>query len=196
MKPCILLDMDEVLVDFVGAACRVHGWAREEVEHRRKATNAWCITTLMGINPDEFWEPINAAGEKFWVEIEPLPWLTNLIAVVENIVRNNWFVITDPNYKLALHAPTGKLRLLHALLGSGFERIIMTPGKYLCANDHTTLIDDRETSVDNFITAGGNGILFPTVSNSERHYSQDPIRWVKFMLDQPKRRGNYSANIV
>lgn len=36
MKPRILLDMDEVLADFTGAAAKIHGCTREELVGTRK----------------------------------------------------------------------------------------------------------------------------------------------------------------
>lgn len=62
----IYLDMDGVLCDFVGAACKLHGRDPATVTH-------WNFFKDWGMTAEEFWRPIHEAGEDFWANLEPYP---------------------------------------------------------------------------------------------------------------------------
>ena len=84
-NPVILLDMDEVLTDFVGAACKIHGVSKEDLEQHWNP-GEWSITKPMNrlkgndvINLTDYdmekflWKPINNNSE-FWASKASLDW--------------------------------------------------------------------------------------------------------------------------
>lgn len=183
-KPVILLDMDEVLVDFVGGVYRMWGVSREEVEALR-TPGEWCVleplekavNQTLGI--DGFWDAIHAVGSEFWEALDPLPWADELIELVESW-DVPWYVVTAPS-----DCPTsynGKVRWLKARFGSRFDRFIISPHKELLAQPGRVLIDDREENVHKFTVGsdgrptGGAGIIFPSRGNSLHKYADDPLR--------------------
>lgn len=181
MTPTILLDMDGVLADFDEAACRAHGVDRELVETRRKP-GEWSLVEPLGLTSlDEFWAPISALGEQFWLDIKPLPWLGELIELVEQYT-NDWHVVTTPGRDPSSYS--GKAAWLKQRFGAKFHRITLTAHKHLLADSGTVLIDDRQANIDAFRRprlgrASGHGILFPSTANALYIYANDPLSSVQ-----------------
>ena len=159
----ILLDMDEVLVDFMGGALRAHGISREE--YLQLATpGEWGMVEQLGMTGNEFWAPIVRQGEEFWVELELHPWAQRLLDLV-NELSGDWVIVTSPGSHPASYS--GKMRFLYRRLGNWCIEVVMTDHKELLArNRQTILIDDREETVSAFSAAGGTGVLFPAFHNS------------------------------
>lgn len=192
----ILLDMDEVIVDFTGGACLVHGLTREQMERERQQTSlgVWALESPMGyakglgrpLTIDEFWEPIHEAGERFWVDLQPLPWHADLIDQLAIKFGSRWdqhfYVVTGP--LRLLESYSGKARWLKNYFGSHFDRFCPTTYKELFARDNTVLIDDREENCRKFIAAGGSAILFPSRGNQLHAYADDPVPFVRHCLNQ------------
>lgn len=168
MKPTILLDMDEVCVDFTGGACKVHGLTRPEMYE--KFGTFW--------TGSEFWSPIQAKGVAFWVELEPLPWFTELIHLVEQNSRE-WHFVTDPT---ALFSDIGKIVWLENYFGKDFDQYVLTIHKHLLAKRRTLLIDDRESNIRKFLKDGGDALLFPSHTNSLKDHIKDPISHLSMSL--------------
>lgn len=174
----ILLDMDEVLVDFVSAAIALHGQDRETVYARWKP-GKWSMTEPLQLTPDQFWEPIHRAGADFWVNLEPKPWIEELIKIVEQYTRN-WHVVTSPS-----RCPTcydGKVRWLKNYFGPGFDRFAITPHKHLFAKPNTILIDDRGENCRKFEAYGGDAIIFPAIQNCLHWRRDNPLEFVSGQL--------------
>lgn len=164
----ILLDMDEVLVDFVGGALRAHGISREEYL-RRATPGEWGMATQLGLTKEEFWGPILRQREEFWERLGWCPWARKLLDIVKNLT-SNWYIVTTPGYYPTAYS--GKMRFLGSrsgdfFEGSAYDRVVMIHHKALLArNRQTILVDDREETVQNFRAAGGTGLLFPAFHNS------------------------------
>lgn len=192
----ILLDMDEVLVDFVYGACRAHGVTLTQMlQHSQRGT--WSIvepigwaTGILSSSPsavfgdDEFWAPIAAQGAAFWRDLPALPWCMELVTTVRNLLAgrgDDWHIISAPS----VHAPgsyAGKVAWLQGYFGTAFDRFALTPHKHIFACRNAVLIDDRPQNVDAFREAGGIGVLFPSPMNALAKYSQDPVPYVKEVL--------------
>jgi len=174
----ILLDMDEVLADFVGGALRVHGWNWERLLER-KEPGAWSILEPMGLNARQFWEPINRLGAEFWERLEPTPWFWSVVKLVEN-QGVPWLIVSAPS--MHPECVAGKIRWLRRYFGETFDRYVFTPHKTALARPDNVLIDDRESTIIGFRRAGGKAILFPCSQN--RLYTHDPIRYLKQRLSE------------
>lgn len=184
----ILVDMDEVLCDFVEEACRMHGVSREQME-RNRPEGHWSIQGAIGtvlereLSEPEFWRPITMAGEAFWATLGPLPWLAQLTRIVRE-ASTDWHIITAPGECRTSY--NGKVRWLKEKFGATFTQFAITPHKEIFAQPGVVLIDDREENIERFKAAGGSGILFPTKGNGLHGQAADPIPYVQQQL---KERG-------
>lgn len=180
MKPIILLDMDEVLVDFQAGACKVFGTTREELENHRE-NNEWEILNALSkitgqtITPEIFWERIHAYDYNFWVDLKPLPWIYNVLALIQ-IRTTEWYIVSAPSRNHSSHL--GKIVWLKKFFGEDFNRFILTPHKHLFAKRKTLLIDDRESNIRKFSQAGGDAILFPSTGNCLAKHAANPVEYL------------------
>lgn len=192
-SPTILIDMDEVLVDFIGGAAKAFCLSREAVMNERK-DNEWSITRAMGLllddpwfNDDKLWDTINSVGIEFWEGLEPLPWIDDVMELVQQATPD-WHIATAPSRCDTSY--TGKVRWLKNYFGSSFDRFIITPHKTLFARPKSILIDDRERNIHRFIDVNnerypstrGYGILFPTKGNSLFAEAAYPIDYLNRSL--------------
>lgn len=187
----IFLDCDELLADFVGGACRVWGVRREEVQAVWEPGLWDCIVPIgrvleaRGSKPltaSQFWKRIDAEGEAFWAGLHPLPWMPDLVAMVEEFGGSEgWDVVSSP--PISPLAWAGKVVWLRNTFGPSFDRFALTRRKHLLAGRGKVLIDDRESNVEAFIEAGGSGILFPAHQNSLHRLKADPLADVRRNLE-------------
>jgi 5'(3')-deoxyribonucleotidase len=168
----ILLDMDGVCADFVGAACKLHGKPTSEVD-------CWDFFEKWGIDEDAFWEPINNAGRDFWANLEPYPWLDELVASV-SMMDPSFYICTKPSMQASCLA--GKLDWIHKHFGRKFRRYIFTPNKTPLASEGRLLIDDSDTNCEAFEQAGGWSILVPQPWNKNAVDAAKAIDYVQDWL--------------
>jgi 5'(3')-deoxyribonucleotidase len=141
----------------------------------------WEIADILGISVDTFWDNINAQGERFWTELEPLPWCMDLIEMVGGIMgSDNWYIATSPSRKVACY--TGKLKWIKNMFGNRFDRFFISPYKSMLAKEGVLLIDDRERNVKKFTDAGGDGIMFPHASNTAKKFLSNPVGYIQALL--------------
>lgn len=183
---CILIDLDDVLVDFTKAACEIHGFTKVQMGDNRPL-GQWSIIEPLGLTLDDFWEPISAAGSDFWANLEPLPWIDELLNLIQNATAE-WYVVTAPS-----QCPTsynGKVLWLKNYFGDRFDKFVITPHKFLLAKKGTIIIDDRYENCENFVSGGGCAITFPTRGNPQHALSHDPVAYVKQRLRFLTQEGN------
>lgn len=186
----IFVDLDEVLVDFVGAACREWGTTKEQVV-KHWTPGVWGIEPFLGktlgrgedapLTTEEFWTRINGKVE-FWEQLQPLPWADDVLALVSS-VTDDWYIVSSPTNCETCH--TGKVRWLKRRFGQTFNRFALWPHKHLLAQPGTILIDDAEHNVDSFERAGkgySRGVLFPHIGNSRYRRATDPLEAVRDSL--------------
>lgn len=181
MRPLrILLDLDCVLADFIGAACRVHGFTVQEVRRFHPLGHYGLDLPLglakglgRGMTAEEFWEPINR-GPGFWEGLKPLPWAQKLADAVR-AKTDDWWIITSPS-----RCPTcvyEKTMWLARFFGTGrwFDRMEPVTKKSLLAKPGVVLIDDFDHNVDEFRSEGGQAILFPAWHNVAHRHHANPL---------------------
>ena len=157
----VLLDMDGVLTDFVGAAITLHGKRPEAILANWPRGTHW-LHEVLKVDLTTFWRPLNAQAETFWRTLAPYPWTRAVLDWVES-VPPNWAICTSPSRDPS--CPRGKMEWLYANIRPAFRDVAMTPKKHLLANPRTVLIDDTERMVERFADAGGHSILFPQAWN-------------------------------
>jgi len=181
----IFLDMDDVLVDFVAGALALHGTSRRELGDRWEL-GTWDLSKILGITPEQFWEPIIAQGSTWWAGLQPLCWMDTLLELVVDL-QGDWHILSDPG-RAGPSAVVGKTSWLknHRRLKNLEDRLICTPHKHLFAKSGAVLIDDREEVVTKFTKEGGYGLLFPTRGNYLYPYRYDPVGYIVKQLKSLK----------
>lgn len=186
----IFLDLDDVLCDFRTAAIMLHGECPKTLEE--KYPGRWDLVQIIqeertertgtkySFTPTDFWKPINDSGSTFWANLRPTPWMTNLLTLVERYC-DNIFVLSAPSQNASSHL--GKAYWLKEHFGATYDKFFLTPYKHMLAKPGTWLIDDRKSNITDFRKAGGNGILFPSISNSLYHERMNPISYVYTQLE-------------
>ena len=169
----IVLDMDGVLVDFVGAANALHGRA----DYVPSAYDYW---TDWGLTDDQFWAPINAQGVDFWANIPVYPWAHELIEYAATFDDIAVATATTTNHG---EATAGKIAAIRSIFGHRFTGFVVTPQKHLLAQKGRLLIDDHEPNCMRFIGYGGASTLFPRPWNSNRAIAHDPLPATKAAID-------------
>lgn len=164
-KPVLLVDMDGVLVDFVGGALPY--FISDPVE-RERILNDWprgvfYLPDVLGISKDAFWDTIEEGGTLFWAELEPYPWASYLVQRLSHYGRV--VICSTPSRSPA--SVFGKMVWLRKWNVPGFfagalnERdYVFTPRKDLLARPGTILIDDSPKNVEAFRKAGGEAYCF------------------------------------
>ena len=178
----IILDLDEVLVDFLSPACIVHGTTKTQlIESGIWQPGISGLHKVLGISLDAFWQKLNAAGNEFWEDLEPQPWADELLELVIDKSGGDWLIASTPGYSSDCYI--GKTDWLKNFFGYKFNRFAVFPYKEMLANKKTVLIDDQEDNILKFSKEGGRSILFPTLGNVLHRYRLNPMPFVKERLD-------------
>jgi len=173
----ILLDMDGVLVDFVGGACRAHGVA--DPYETAAGQGEYDMARLFGIPRGEFWEPMRC--RQFWVDLEPTDDCAAILhAVIRAVGFDNVCLLTNPC--TTPEAASGKMEWIKRYLPAFLDRFLIGPAKHFCAGQHTILIDDYDQNIRTFSDAGGGVILVPRPWNSAHMETQTAAQWIKWCL--------------
>jgi hypothetical protein len=178
----IVVDLDDVLVDFTRPAAALWGLTIDQLlPFWPRGT--WAMLPALGcalgrqepVGWDEFWDMLDGKRE-FWEQLPPLPWANDLLAYVQ-CVTPDWHIITSPGRCDSSY--DGKLRLIRKLVGPSFTRFAITPHKEIAANEHTILIDDRPENIATFRKHGGHGVLFPRFNNGLHDHADRPMYHIK-----------------
>jgi len=162
----ILLDIDGVLADFVGATLALLG--RQEV-----FVDRWNFYTQLGMTSNELWKRIDSAGHDFWDNMPMLSWAHEVIAIVDN---QKTLLCTSPS--LSDGCNSGKVAWIRKNLPEFSRRFIITPCKHLLRGDFV-LIDDSDENVEKFKEIWQPAILFPQPWNKNREHCHERIEYLK-----------------
>jgi hypothetical protein len=168
----ILLDMDGVLVDFLG------GWCRANMVPcpTYAAGDRYDLASVLGITPAELWA--GCSSREFWAELE---WtqdgMSILLAAEHAVGYDNVYLFTTPSPSPQSWA--GKADWILGQLPQYKDKILMGCNKHLCARPDQLLIDDADHNVTAFRAAGGQAILVPRQWNSLHWLHVSPIEYVK-----------------
>lgn len=163
----IFLDMDGVITDFVGGVCKAFSKANPYPEETRDYSfwNAW---------PDISFKDVDAiCNQEFW---HNLKWVDDgrdiLQAIMDTLGLEKVYLVTRPMNNI--ESPTGKWLWIRDNLPIWLHRTIITQApKTLLVRPDVLIIEDKDENVDEFIAAGGQGILVPRPWN--RAYKQADV---------------------
>jgi 5'(3')-deoxyribonucleotidase len=157
----IFLDLDGVLVDFIGAALRLH--SREDFFETPSNRGLWDIEELVAGSKRKFWAPLD--GPKFWSSLEKLPESDQIVHwCAEKVGEENVAILTTPSS--SPYCIPGKQQWLRKYYPQFSSRTIFTGAKEFLAAPGKFLVDDRDLNVEKFNKAGGTGILVPRLWNA------------------------------
>lgn len=153
----ILLDVDGVLADFMGAALHAHS-ANVRLEDWPKGH--WGIADVLGISEEDFWKPID--NYDFWVSVPLICGAWEFVDKLAHLAPVTF--CTVPSKSAACAA--AKITWLRQHFGEKFGSCYMIGGaKHLFAKPGRLLIDDNDMNVQNFRKEEGAAYLFPRVWN-------------------------------
>ena len=159
----VYLDMDGVIADFFGKLEDNYN-----VDHWKSIKN---ITKTLA----------DIACTDFFYQIEPFPETGQIIALVESLSDGDWGICSSPLRGEEYNSAYWKRKWLEDLgcMPTDLEKLIFTHEKHLWAIDRITgkpnvLIDDKPSNVNEWINAGGIGILFQC--------NKDDVEWLEDVL--------------
>lgn len=174
MKPsAIYLDMDGVLVDFVGGVMEFYGLNRNLRERVMSWDGIPALLTELLPNPvtdEQLWSNLESRGRsEFWRNLEWLPWGQELYTICAAFAPT--VLMSTPT-----HAPSsasGKLEWIRQNIPEeGQRRYSLSPCKHHMAHPGALLVDDSQSNVDKFREHGGDAILIPAPWNSEARWPE------------------------
>ena len=162
----VFLDMDGVLVDFVGGALDLFGSDLDIADAR------WNFPGQIGFTGGEdpaFWDPL---GYEFWANLEWTKEGQSLLNRLETLVgHNNIGLLSSPCHTEG--CAEGKRAWIKKHLPQYQKHLFLGSAKHLFASRKKILVDDHDPNVENFQKYGGQSILVPRPWNSERHLTDD-----------------------
>jgi 5'(3')-deoxyribonucleotidase len=161
MQPHIYLDMDGVMVDWVGEVLRTF-----DSDLKEEDIDTWKIEDKLGISEDFMWSRL---WSRFWWEgLAPYPWATPLFEMLTAYGQVTY--LTSPGK--CPSAASGKLAWIQQRHGPGFTDWIFTNHKEHVSGPGRILIDDSEKFCEAWEKAGGYAILVPQYWNRSRTLRQ------------------------
>ena len=172
----VLLDMDGVLVDFIGGVLHLFGSDKRDTD-----VKTWdgIIEVVGAKDPTTFWNKI-ASSTEFWEHLRGYPWYRTVVDLLEAKGVRLYLSTSptrDPNCAkgktawVAKHFP--KLR----------SNLMIGKHKYLMAKEGVLLIDDSTKNNALFTAHGGAAILFPQPWNCSNLTDEPWDRFYRFVED-------------
>ena len=153
----IFLDLDGIIAYWEKAAAKTCGIDYKDQEIRDAIKNGKRLETYVG-GDEKMWPMIDKDGEKWWVDLEKLPWSDDLIDLLKKESKELSF-LSSPSKNPICYSGKAKWIIKHypdmskdVFLGCKKERV---------ANPNVLLIDDTEKKVKQFRKYGGHAFLWP-----------------------------------
>ena len=154
------IDLDGVLVDFVGEFLRRHKALGGQEVHE-SSVDRWAIHEVLGIHETTMWSRLEDEG--FWASLELYPWSRELLFACQSL-GGQVAILSSPG-----HCPStasGKMRWAAKHLPG--VPLILAHRKDLIAGPGRVLIDDSDDNCASWTRAGGRAVLFPQWWNAKR----------------------------
>lgn len=157
-EPHIFLDMDGVLVDFVGGVAKEFNADLSELDH-------WNINKALCMSATDFWTRLQE-NKRFWAELEAYPWTRELVHTCLDLTGGNVTIATSPT--MDVNCASQKMYWIGKFFPQFNRTMLIGPQKHLLAKQHHILIDDSQKNCDKFEEYGGRAIVFPQLWNSTK----------------------------
>lgn len=175
----IFVDLDGVLVDFIGGVADRFGTTEADLLSRWEPGVFDCWPALGLRSDQEMWDRLNERPG-FFESLPAYRWADELLRLVAR-TQEGWMIASAPSRVAA--SASEKVRWLHDYFGHGrlghfgsdFRRYVLTAHKSLLAGPGRLLIDDSDDNCRKFVEAGGEAILFPRHWNRRHQHHADPM---------------------
>jgi 5'(3')-deoxyribonucleotidase len=159
----IYVDLDGVLVDWLGGACKTCKINEYNPVIRKKLKEGVSLESIIG--EENMWSLIKEKGIDWWVGLKTLPWTYML-----------YDALCDFGYEVTMLSSPGNLYKYPETFGSACAgkalwvknhfsdaKLVLTRDKEVCATPHpvSILIDDSVKKVEKFKEYGGLAFLWP-----------------------------------
>lgn len=115
-------------------------------------------------------------GFKFWKNLSPLPWMHDVVGILEaEFGEEHICILTSPVRTDG--CIDGKIAWIRHYLPQYRRRFLVGPPKEFCASPRHALVDDHEPNAVKFVEAGGHALLFPAPWN--RRFKEEPVAALK-----------------
>jgi len=156
----VYVDMDGVLVDFIGRALLINGVSNpSEFLAKRWPKGEWAVENVLKISTTEFWDSIDSVGIGFWNSLTATTLTAPLLELL-NAYDVDWCILTTPSRHYTSAA--GKVQWIQRHLGEGFRNYIFcATSKAHLARPGALLIDDGGHNLKAFTERGGDVVPVP-----------------------------------
>lgn len=186
----VLVDMDGVLVDFMGSAMKAFGYtlvgeddkgviySGEGHESLHYPFGEWNIPSVLGISSRSFWRRLHSNGS-FFANLPATEDAKDIIKCIGNIP---FFISTSPSLNPA--DATAKVQWLHKFFDDDtFSNYMVGKHKHLMGyNPRALLIDDSPDNCKAFQSRGGQALIWPQHWNSNHHYRGQRMSMLRNLL--------------
>lgn len=174
----IFLDMDGVMVDFIGGINKIFDLPKEFPPPKADGLPQWNWFENYGLTGKQVNYVCNI---DFWANLEWMHDGKQILDAVESRFRDIYLLTTPmPNPG----SGTGKMLWVNKHLPRYSKRTIITQTpKSLFAGPDRLLIDDKDSNVAEFVAAGGVGILVPRPWNELSGWADETLQVVKNSLE-------------
>lgn len=150
------LDVDGVLTDWLTPACKLCGVDLGDKKIRDNFKKGEDLSDLIG--DSKVWDKIDAEGDKFWLNLELLPWAKKIYKALKNTGYHLTFLSSPGKYNPIPCTPKHEYLMKH--FGEDVD-IILAYNKWHCAGPNKILIDDSKKKRDAFVKYGGHVFEWP-----------------------------------
>jgi 5'(3')-deoxyribonucleotidase len=185
MLNAIYLDLDGVLVDFLGGLAKVAG---VDADRMRASTHWWAVNDIISeswgrpFEEEDFLALLEKGGHDMWANLEKFPWCDELYQMCKSYAPT--VIMTKPGAHPS--SASGKMEWIQKNLPD-VERFAITPCKHHMSHPGAILIDDNPVGCEKFAQHGGSVYCFPQPWNTEDWESRDRLAEIREHLELLKR---------
>jgi len=149
----IFIDLDDTLVDFVGAAYELYYGYKS-----KSSTELLVFWNRLGNNDFQckLWDKINEIGPPWWTNLKSLPWADELLETAHRACKDV-VILTSPGCSMAsANAIIGKIAW--SINKFSDNLLVLTHKKHMCSSPGSVLIDDWDKFLVPWEKYGGTAI--------------------------------------
>ena len=166
----VYIDLDGVLVDFVSGIRKYFGI------NKKWPAGQWEVAKALGIDPERL--DYLMCKEEFWAGLKPTVEFDRLVALLARSFGYQRLAICTTPHK---NHVAGKYEWIRKYAAWAENNVIFARDKSFYAEPKSILIDDKTSTILEFRSRGGIGILFPRPWNVLADVD-DPITFLEGCL--------------
>lgn len=175
-RPIIFLDLDGVVVDFLGGVCK-----RFNRDLSSLPTGIYDLPTLLGLPWATVDHEVN--DYQFWRNLNALPKAKEILELLRTV--GDVVILSSP-WPQSWASYKAKLDWCEEVLGVPHSDVILSPMKHLLAGPGRLLVDDCLGNCNKWSEQGGYAIHMPCHHNADHlmMIGHDPLCHLAFSLER------------